>query len=388
MLKYFSIPFGVHKQFWRFFTMKKLSLFLAMLVIAVVMLTACGGSEETTETESEALTDYTVAMVTDIGGIDDKSFNQSAWEGIQAYGEENQLVEGEGYDYIQSGSDADYIPSLTNLAEAGFSMVVGVGFMMVDAVDEVAALYPDTDFVMIDGVVEQPNVASVLFAENEGAFLCGVVAGMTTKTDKVGFVGGMEGPVIEKFEAGFTAGVHTVNPDCEVMVKYAGDFNKPDVGQQIASTMYKDGCDIIFHAAGATGKGVFTEAKSIKQADPTQEVWVIGVDSDQWSEGVWDDGGTPDDPSDDQSVTLTSMMKRVDVAVKDLADKGKNGEFPAGETIVYNLASGGVGISEHTENLTPEVLEAVDTYTQKIVDGEIVVPSTMDEVAEYEATLQ
>ena len=186
----------------------------------------------------------------------------------------------------------------------------------------------DKEFAIIDGEVDQPNVASILFKEQEGAFLAGVAAALMTKSDKIGFVGGMDIPVINRFEAGFVEGVAAVNPNIKVDVKYTGAFDKAELGKAEAARMYSSGVDIIFHAAGGTGNGVFSEAKERKQADKNANVWVIGVDSDQYDEGqVGDD-----------NITLTSMLKRVDVAVEDIAALAKEGKFPGGETKVYGLA--------------------------------------------------
>ncbi len=339
------------------------------MVSTATILSGCGSSDDKKEADpaKEPKTDYKVSMVTDVGGVDDKSFNQSAWEGVQAYGKENNLEKTVGYDYAASKKDDEYVPNLTKLAKADFDLVFGVGFLMEKAVAQAADENPDTDFAIVDAVVDKPNVASITFAEEEGSFLCGVAAAMTTKTKKVGFVGGTDTPIINKFEAGFTAGVHAVDPTIEVVSNYTGAFDKAELGKAAASAMYKSGVDVIFQAAGATGKGVFSEAVSLKEADPSRDVWVIGVDKDQYEDGLLKDGET--------SVTLTSMMKRVDVAVQDVANKGKEGDFPGGETLVYDLESGGVGLSESDQNLTPEIKTAVDDYTQKIISGEIVVPT-------------
>ena len=159
---------------------------------------------------------FSVAMVTDVGGVDDKSFNQSAWEGLQKFGKDNGLKKGKGgFDYLQSNSDADYTTNLNSLARQGFDLVYGIGFLMQDAVDGIAKQQPKTNFAIVDDEVKQPNVASILFKEQEAAFLAGVAAALTTKTNQIGFIGGMEIPVIERFEAGFLAGVKAANPEAK-----------------------------------------------------------------------------------------------------------------------------------------------------------------------------
>ena len=250
-------------------------------------------------------------MITDTGGVDDKSFNQSAWKGIQEYGEENNLEKGDGgFDYLTSTSDSEYEPNLNRLVRRDFDLVYGIGFLLKDAVETVADQHPDAKFGLVDEISDRPNVASIMFKEQEGAFLAGVAAALMTKSDKIGFVGGMDIPVIERFHAGFVEGVKAVNPDITVDVQYTGAFDKAELGKATANRMYSSGVDIIFHAAGGTGNGVFSEAKERKTADKDAYVWVIGVDSDQYDEGQ----------VGDENITLTSMLKRVDVAVKDIAE--------------------------------------------------------------------
>lgn len=345
-----------------------------MVLAASTVLAACGtdkedegtgtdtGGGETTETE------FSVAMVTDVGGVDDKSFNQSAWEGLQKFGEENNLEEGEGIDYLQSASDADYNTNLNNLIRREFDVVFGIGFLMEGAVTEIATQQPEAQIAIIDAVVDQPNVASVMFKEHEGSFLAGVAAALMSKSKKIGFVGGMEIPVIERFEAGFLAGVEAVDPSIVVDVQYTGAFDKAELGKTTANRMYSSGVDIIFHAAGGTGNGVFAEAKELKTQDPNAYVWVIGVDSDQYLEGE----------VGDTNVTLTSMLKRVDTAVKTISELAMAGEFPGGETTVYGLAEDGVGLADSHGAIPQDVLDQIKEYTAKIVDGSITVPETLE----------
>ncbi len=350
--------------------LKKLSLILIMLITTATILGACGkkeDSDKTTEQNGSTKTEFKVAMVTDVGGVDDKSFNQSAWEGLKEFGKENKLTEKEGFDYAQSASDADYLPNLTRLSKADFDLVYGIGFLMKEAVTNAANENPKTNFAIVDEeITGKKNVASIKFAEHEGSYLVGVVAAMQTKTKKVGFVGGVDMPLIQKFEEGFKAGVKAVDPAIEVVVKYTGAFDKPELGKTTAAAMYKSDIDIIYHASGGTGNGVFSEAKSIKEADPSRDIWVIGVDKDQAPEGLLKDGKT--------NITLTSMIKRVDIAVNDVATKAMDGKFPGGEVISYDLKSNGVGIAPTKDNLSDEILKKVDEYAGKIKSGEIKVP--------------
>jgi len=360
---------------------RSLSLVLTLIVVLSAFLGACGTNNNNEAGEGNEDT-FSVAMVTDVGGVDDKSFNQSAWEGLQKFGADNGLEQGkDGYSYLQSNSDADYATNLNKLVRDDFDLIYGIGFLMTDAITEIAEQKPESNFAIVDSVVEKPNVASITFKEHEGSFLVGVVAGLTTKTNKIGFVGGMEIPLIEKFESGFRAGVKAVNPDAEVEVQYAGAFDQADKGKAIASSMYANGIDIIYHASGATGNGVFSEAKDLKTKDPNREIWVIGVDKDQSPEGVVEVDGTT------YNVTLSSMVKRVDVAVYDVATKAMNGEFPGGEIIEYGLDQDGVGIAPTQDNIAQDVLDQVEEWKEKIINGEINVPTTRDEYKEFEASL-
>lgn len=320
---------------------------------------------------------FTVGMVTDIGGIDDKSFNQSSWKGLQDFGKANHLQQGKnGYNYLQSQSDADYSTNLNTLSRQGYNLVYGVGFLMQNDVDKVAKEQSKTHFAIIDSEVKEPNVASILFKENEGAFLAGIAAGMTTKSNKIGFIGGMESDVIQRFESGFVAGVKTANPKATVDIQYAATFTDASKGQAIASRMYSTGDDVVFAAAGATGNGLFKEARDRKAKNPNQNFWVIGVDSDQSAQGVVTAGGKQ------VNVVITSAMKRVDNAVVDLTTKTKNGQFPGGKTTVYGLAENGVGLAP----INPEVPNkaaidaAITSWTNKIKSGTVKVPATRAEL--------
>lgn len=355
---------------------RKFGLALSLVLAAGTILGACGNSEESSNEGDSEKDNFTVAMVTDTGGVDDKSFNQSAWEGLQAFGEENGLEKGkDGYNYLQSESDADYTTNLNQLVRQDFDVIYGIGFLLESAVKEAAEQNPDSNFAIVDSVVDADNVASITFKEHEGSFLVGVIAGLQTKSNKIGFVGGVESELIKKFETGFVAGVKSVKPEADVQVKYTGSFSDASLGKATAEAMYKSGTDIIYHAAGATGNGVFTEAKNIKKNDPDKEVWVIGVDKDQSAEGAID--GT------DLNVTLTSMVKRVDLAVKQVATEAKEGNFPGGEIVEFGLDADGVDIAPTTDNLSEDMIKSVDEYKEKIKNGEIKVPATDKELEEF-----
>ncbi|MGE8002005.1 BMP family lipoprotein [Lysinibacillus sp. NPDC093216] len=354
---------------------RKFGLVLSSVLAASAILGACGTKDEekpakekenASSGESKKEDVFSVAMVTDVGGVDDKSFNQSAWEGVQAYGKENNLKEGNGgFAYLQSKSDADYESNLNALLRRDFNLVFGIGYLMEDAMTAIAEENPDKKFAIVDASVKADNVASIMFKEQEGAFLAGVAAAKMTKTGKIGFVGGGDIPVINRFEAGFVEGAKTVNPDIDIQRKYTGAFDKADLGKMTANSMYSSGVDIIFHAAGATGNGVFSEAKERKKKDPNANVWVIGVDADQYEEGKVDDK---------TNVTLTSMLKGVNAAVIDISNKAKNGEFPGGKTLTYGLAEDGVKLADSRGAIPADVQTVIDEYKEKIAKGEIKVP--------------
>ena len=350
---------------------KKIGILASLGLTATLILSGCGDTKEATGTDSgtkdanKKAPDFSVAMVTDVGGVDDKSFNQSAWEGLQAFGKDNNLKKGDGgFDYLQSKSDADYNTNLNKLVRRDFDLVFGIGYKLQASVEEISKQKQDKKFAIIDSVVEQPNVASVLFKEQEGSYLAGVTAALMTKTKKIGFVGGMESDVIERFEAGFVDGVKAVDPTIKVDVQYTGAFDKAELGKTTANRMYSSGVDIIFHAAGGTGNGVFAEAKELKTKDPKANVWVIGVDSDQYEEGA----------VGEDNITLTSMLKRVDVAVQDLSKLALEDKFPGGKTTTYGLAENGVGLADSRGAIPEDVLKQIKEYSDKIASGEVIVP--------------
>lgn len=347
---------------------RKIGLALSALLASGTLLAACGNDDNASDTKKSKDKDsFSVAMVTDIGGIDDRSFNQSTWEGIEKFGKDNGLSKGNnGYDYLQSASESDYNTNLNSLVRRNFNLVFAVGFQLHDSVVEVAKQQKDAHFAIIDSVVEgQDNVASIMFKANEASYLAGAAAALQSKTGKIGFIGGQESDIIDGFEAGFVAGAKAANPKVKVDVQYAGSFGDAAKGQAIAKRMYDSGSDIIFHAAGGTGNGLFTEAKERKKKDPNADVWVIGVDRDQYDEGKVDDK---------TNVTFTSVLKRVDIAAEDVAKQTKDGKFPGGKTITLGLKENGVDLADSHGVITSDTQKKIDEYKEKIVKGEITVP--------------
>ncbi|GEK88774.1 basic membrane protein A [Alkalibacterium putridalgicola] len=322
--------------------------------------TGTDSGEEAGE-ETEAV-DFSIGMVTDEGGVDDRSFNQSAWEGMQEWGQNNGLEEGDGYAYYQSDDSADFVPNLNQALTDGYDIIYGIGYLLLDSVNQVADQNPDQHFGIVDDISDRDNVVSLTFADHQAAFLAGVAAAETTETGKVGFIGGIAGPVIDRFETGFTAGVAHADDSVEVDVQYAESFGDAGIGQQIAAGMFSNGADVIYHAAGAVGNGVFTEARNRMESDPDNQLWVIGVDRDQEEEGEYDGG----------NLTLTSTLKRVGTAIQESANQAMEEGFPGGETIAYGLEEGGVDLVEG--NLSEEAWTAVEEARQAVIDGEVEVP--------------
>ncbi|MBW1696950.1 MAG: BMP family ABC transporter substrate-binding protein [Deltaproteobacteria bacterium] len=322
---------------------------------------------------SEAKDKLRVGMVFDVGGKGDQSFNDSAYRGLQWA---SKL--GVSYVDIEPGADADRETGLRMIAGQGFDLVIGVGFLFTDAIKEVSDEFPDTKFAIVDGYVpDKPNVSSLLFKEHEGSFLVGIIAAMKAKLDgkdTIGFVGGMDVPLIHKFEAGYSAGAKYVYPRCKILSDYAGTtpkaFADPVKGKELALAQIDKGAHVIYHASGLTGVGVFEAGKERK-------VYVIGVDSNQNHLGHIKETG--------ENFGLTSMLKQVDVAVyltiKDLLE----GKFKAGvrtfglkDTVkIGDTLYHGVhyALDEYNKNLvTKEMIDKVTEAEKKIISGEIKVP--------------
>lgn len=372
--------------------MKKL---LVLLLVVGLLVSAFAGCKK----EEEKVEKIKIGLVTDVGGRGDKSFNDSALRGLENWAAGVQMVAGTGYkeltdaEYkanieseapdlldkgikkfdvepvvLESKANEDYVPNLKTLADQGCKLIIGVGFMLTDAIAEVAPQYPDAKFMLIDGFIENPpsNVVCYLFKEQEGSYLVGALTGLMTKSNKVGFVGGMDLPIIHKFEAGYRAGVKTVNPNADVLVGYTGNFTSADDGQKIAKTQFDQGADIVYHASGACGIGVIKEAQGRPEG-----YYAIGVDSDQ-------DYMAP-------GKVLTSMIKHVDYAVWLSVKSVVENTFASGY-VELGVKEGGVGISplKYTKDKIPaDVLSKVELIKTKIANGEIVVPATREDLDKF-----
>jgi len=336
---------------------KLLALSIALLIVTT-SLVGCGGGQSKDEGKTPAEGSIRVAMVTDVGGIEDQSFNQAAWEGLQ----KSKTDFGIDVNFRESNQESDYEPNIDDLVNDGSEFIWGVGFKMATAIKEASENYPDNLFGVIDfsyGDDTPENVIGVVFKEQEAAYLVGLIAGKMTETNKVGFIGGMDIDVIHRFQYGFYAGLLDANPDVEILFQNANAFDDQAAGKSIALQMYQQGADIIFHAAGDTGTGMIEAARE-------QNKWAIGVDRDQ-------NYLAPDN-------VITSAMKGVDLAVYEVAEELKNDNFTGGRTLVYGLAEGGVDIAPTSNKHVPqEILDFVEEEKQKIINGEITVPGTKEE---------
>ncbi len=344
--------------------MRKLLILVAALVVANVAFLFVRPSGAA---QPAAASGSNIGIVLDVGGLGDKSFNDGADRG--AVRAEKEL--GARVRLIEPGEATDREAGLRLLAAEHMDLVVGVGFIFTDDITQLAKEYKNINFAGVDYslstdsagnvIPPPPNVAALKFKEEEGSFLVGALAAMVGGSKKVGFIGGMDVPLIWKFEAGYRAGVKYVCPDCTVLVQYAGvtpdAFRNPGKGKELALNQYQQGVNVIYHASGATGLGVFEAARQTGK-------YAIGVDADQYSEAP--------------GHVLTSMVKGIDVAVYDMINRVKNHTFHGG-VYTYGLAQNGVGYvyDEHNRALIPDSVQArLQQIKADIIAGKIKVPST------------
>lgn len=353
---------------------------LAGALSSSLLLAGCGGAKQQPAPNTgggagggQAQPKIKVAMVTDVGGVNDNSFNQSAWEGLKKLGKDLGLQEKKEYTYTESKKSDDYSPNLNGFVKDKWDLTWGIGYAMAEDIKKVAAQNPNAKLAIVDSNLDgqiPSNVTAVTFKEEEGSFLMGVIAGSMTKSNKVGFIGGVKVPLIEKFEYGFRAGVLAANPKAEVVTAYVGSFNDAAKGKVQASSMYQSGIDIIFHAAGGTGDGLFKEAK-----ERGKGFWAIGVDRDQ-------SYLAPDN-------TLSSMVKRVDVAVYDVSKDLANGKWNGGKEVVLGFKEQGVDYAPTTNKNTPaDVIKKVDDFKKQLIDGKIKAPKTAAEFDLFKTTVK
>jgi basic membrane protein A and related proteins len=337
-------------------------------------LPACGGTKDKTPTdvaiETRTLSQASgvnnkVGLMYDVTGRGDLSFNDSAAAGLDKAKKDFGIQATES----TPTGDADRADRLNLLASAGNGLIVGVGFLWADAMTAGAKANPKIQFGIIDSVVDAPNVVSMTFAEEQGSFLVGAAAAMKSKSGHIGFIGGVENDLIKKFEAGYTAGAKQVNPDIKIDIKYISQppdfsgFNDPAKGKEIAAAMYEGGADIVYAAAGASGLGMFQAAKEYSDSNNTH-VCGIGVDSDQ----ILTVG------ADLEPYVMTSMLKRVDVAVYNTIGDYLEGKAKVGTDSVFDLKVNGVAYSTTGGNLE-DIKSKLDDLKQQIIDGKITVPT-------------
>lgn len=327
---------------------------------------ATGSASASGSASAPATSDVKVGMAYDVGGRGDQSFNDAAAAGLDKAKAEFGVVTQEAT-AVNGENESAREERLNQLVDAGFTNIVAVGFAYAGAIGKVAAENPDVHFAIIDDASEAStaaNVAQLTFAEQEGSYLVGAAAALMSKTDHIGFVGGVQTPLIVKFEAGFEAGAKAVNPDIKIDSTYLtqppdfSGFGDPAKGKTAADGMFQGGADVVYHAAGGSGGGVFTAAKDAKGM-------AIGVDSDQ---ALTAEAGVRD-------VIITSMLKKVDVAVYDYIAKAVKGENAAGN-VIYDLKVDGVGYSTSGDKLSADVIAKLEELKAKIVSGEIKVPDT------------
>jgi basic membrane protein A len=335
--------------------MRRSGLLLVVIAVAAAMLlTTCARRTTARDDRSK----IHVGIVFDIGGKDDRSFNAAAWQGVRRAAADMPIVLRD----VEPGDPTSIEPAMRAFAERGYDLIIGVGFAQTDIMREVAKDYPNLNFAIIDGVIESPNVASLVFKEHEGSYLVGMIAGRKTKTNTLGFIGGMDIPLIHRFQVGYEEGAKAVNPKVRVITNYVGvtdaAWNNPGKGKELAVAQIGKGADIIFTAAGNSGLGAFD---AVEQYDKK----VIGVDSNQ----NWVKPG----------FVLTSMVKRVDNACYQIIRDKVAGQFKGG-IHVYGLENDGVAYAMDQHNRTlidAQTLAEVEAAKKKIIAGQIKVTDAM-----------
>ena len=337
--------------------MKKL---LGLFMIATLTLVGCSQSEEKQDVVK-------IGFVSDVAGISDGSFSQLTWEGIQDFAEKHDNIEIQ-YATPSDTSTVELVNNIDNLFMSGNEIIVVAGYVFEEAIQKASEVYPDVDFILIDGVVEADNVASIKFAEHEAGFLAGVVSALETKTNKVAYLGGIEVPAVVAYGVGFQYGVEYANENLGANAEivdyvYSGTFTDFNVGQTLSAGMFDKGVDIIMGTAGVATQGAIAEAKQ------REGVYIVGCDSDQYADGVMDNGN---------SVVLTSAMKHIDVAVQEVLTQWLDDKFPGGDTLVMNGATNGVGLPNENPSVSEETLSKVEEVKALMKQGEIEIPSTQE----------
>lgn len=350
--------------------------FLAALGLGTVTLAACGGGSGDAQSGADAAAtatddaDVSIEMVTDTGGVNDQSFNQLAWAGLQKLESDN----GWSVSYMESKQDADFVTNLDKAVDDGSTIVWGIGYAMTDAINTAAQQNPDVQFASIEGSNDSgaPNLTAVAFRSHEPSFVVGYIAARMSESGKVGFIGGQESETIQQFEYGYYAGVEYANKEQGTSVTYVGQyaesFTDAAKGKSIAQKMIKNGCDVMFHAAGGVGVGMLEACEDAK-------VYSIGVDQDQAA------------LFPEYSTIITSALKNVDVAVETISKGLIDGTVEGGQNLVLGAAEDAVGLADTHDKLPDEVYEAALKLFDDIKAGTIEVPDTKDKFDAYVASL-
>lgn len=338
------------------------------MVLCALSVFAGGAAEAASSSSSGQIK---AILLTDATGIDDKSFNAAAWRGILAFYGDNGEGRGTLYENVTAQSEDDYLPNLKNAAEQDWDLIITTGFTWAEATQEAAALYPDQKFIIVDVdyLTKTDNLIQYIYEEEQGSYLVGVAVATQAKEDgitspKFGFVGGVAGATITKFEIGYIEGIKSVFPDAEIVDYYVNSWGDPAAAKTAAKSMYDSGVYCIFAAAGGSGLGVINQAKEERLAG--KNVWAIGVDSDQYEDGVYAEG---------RSAVITSMLKMVENSTLDALNKVADGTWQGG-VVTQNMANEGVGYSTANSELKASAIAAADQAKADILSGRIVVNKT------------
>ncbi|MDR2535938.1 MAG: BMP family protein [Treponema sp.] len=332
--------------------------------------------QENRNTQKAGTVDITVRLLTDASGIDDRSFNAAAWRGIlEFYGDtwNNPRKRGSAYDAVTAQTQDMYDPNIRQASDEGYDLIVTAGFTFADALTGAAKDYPNQHYLIVDvDYVKLPNVLNIVFAEHEGSYLVGVAAALKAVADnidnpKFGFIGGVPGPVITKFEIGFIQGILSVLPNAEIVDYYVNSWDESGLVKTQAKTWYDSEVYAIYSAAGNSGNGTIAQAKEYRLQG--RNVWAIGVDSDQYEEGRY---------TNTESAVLVSMLKRVETGVLYGLNMVKNKNFK-GEVITLDLKADGVGYAVTNDALTQDIKNKLEQIKGQIISGEIHVASSYTE---------
>ena len=340
--------------------LKELNKYLTLLILILFLLISSCRQEDN---RNKSTNSSKVGLVFDVGGRGDKSFNDAAYEGLV----KSKSELGVDFEYLEPGPGGERESALRQFStRQDIQLIIGIGFMFTEEITKIAQEFPDKKYACVDYVYDSnktmpSNLVALNFKEQEGAFLIGAIASNLTKTNTLGFIGGMESFQIKKFEVSFVAGAKYIKPDCKILINYAGvtgdGFKNPAKGKELALSQYSQGADIIFHASGVTGLGVFEAARETKK-------FVIGVDADQYSEAP--------------GLVITSMIKGTDIAVFDCIKEVKDGTFKGGRAENLGLKENGISYvyDDNNRNLiSDELHNKIEQIKKDIIEGKITIPT-------------